>query len=329
MKGFVAVIPVTALGFAGCAAGRVDMPQAQSGSACPIRAVQVSPHDAASDAGVAAEASASLPPCESWIAGASRTLDALPFREIAAAVLPTFDPSTGRASVVGGAVLDCRGGQASAGYDDPYGEIASPSQPGVVTELGRFALGDGRESLWLGVGASAPGALQEERGFLAVIRLDGQRLVVDEVGPWSNTIGAPRRLDTRRIGAEAVYVEQRHFTGTGGGASSDGVQLWLERGGRISLAGAYVTMASDNRAFELPRGKCGWLGVLNAALSFGPELTIVEQTTWDQKQGDMSPCKTSLGHKVSIVTRVARWQGDHLVEVPPREKANPLEGARP
>jgi hypothetical protein len=225
---------------------------------------------------------------------------------------------------------DCRGGEQRAGYDDPDHELASTPPPGTVTELGRFALPDGRAAFWLGVGAGAPSALQEERGFLVIAHADNVDLAVDAVGPWTNTIGAERSLGTERIAGREILVERRRFAGTGAGTSSEGAQIWrADDAGHLALAGRYVTSAFDNRAFDLPLGKCGWWGTLSATLTYGANATISEEVTWDRKTADGKPCPSAPGHKVVRTRRAISWQDGRLVEAPTRSKENPLEESSP
>ncbi len=242
---------------------------------------------------------------------APMTLAQVPFADIARAAVPTFRPESGCASVVDASVADCRGEFASAVRE---GEEPDASAPGAVNELGRFALGDGRAAVWLGTGLSDPGALQQERGFLAIVRLDGRNLVVDAVGPWLNTTGGGP-LESRKIGRESVYVEDVHLDGTGGGESEDGVYLWHETGGRLVLAATIVTSASRSGVGTYAGEGCDWSGALRTTLDYGKELTLRERVTWDRLDSHGQPCKASPGHKESSFAWTARWKGERLEEV--------------
>ncbi len=271
--------------------------------------------------------------CQRQLSGAPlASIAQVPFDVIARAVIPTFQPSNGHASVADASVADCRGESASAEGEDqavPVPPDASLAVPGAVHELGRFALADGRAAVWLGTGASDPGALQEERGFLAIVRLDGRWLVVDAVGPWANTGGgAEHAVEAKQIGTEMVYVESTHLDGTGAGTSEDGVLLWHETSGRLVLARTVLTSAMDDSSLGLTSGQCGWRGTFHATLAYGAALTIHGQVTWDRVDDHDDPCKTDPRHVVSAITRVAHWEGERLtLENAPKDE-NPLnEGA--
>lgn len=255
----------------------------------------------------------------------------VPFSAIAAAIIPSFNADTKRARVVNRTIEGCHGLKAPAVWEDKYHEGTGIPASGSVLEWGRYDLMDGREAIWLGTGASSPEALQEERGLLALVRLSRDSIVVDAVGVWNNTLGADRTLETKIMGSNAVFVEPRHFSGTGDLDASDGMQVWHENEetGAFVLAGTYVTSGTVNFAFDLPRGRCDWFGSLTSTVTCAPDLVITQKIVWQKQTGEGTACASNAKPLETARVRVLHLIGDLLVEMSDAGAANPLADGPP
>jgi hypothetical protein len=152
--------------------------------------------------------------------------------DVARAVIPTYDASTGRGAAssqgAGGSVV--RSTRGSPAPDD-----------GARVRIARVDLADGRQAVWLTTHEESrippgtryfPGVTASPEpfasGFLALVRNDASRVAIDAIGVFVNQTGADRSMRMERLGEEPVYVTARV-----NGLGLKWARLWLVRGGEL------------------------------------------------------------------------------------------------
>jgi hypothetical protein len=238
-------------------------------SASQIRPDAVAPADA--ETGADAEVKVA---CSMRLSSPPTALKDVPTAAIARAILPTLDPTSMVAKVTHDpkgvtAVRDCRGGFYYARW--PYGAGDAPGQPvaGTVTPIARRRLPDGQEAVWFATTTNDLGACFHKLGLVAIVRLDGPRLVVASVGPWDPNCEGPESFREERLGGQTVFV----YAGRGYGADGTGPEtqdVYANVGGELRLAGTYCTRAPafDPQAMDV------------AKPVFSDEGLTLQGTTW-------------------------------------------------
>ena len=141
-------------------------------------------------------------------------------------------------------VRACRGASAPAVWQaGPGGTKAPPS--GTLTLAAKQTLPDKREVVWISTEYMGPNpcAVDGGDGFMAILTLEGSRLVVLGVAAWRPECRAERKLSAHVVSGQAVYIEDAQF-GTGAGRT-DWQTVWVLREGELRVAGRYDTADSN------------------------------------------------------------------------------------
>jgi hypothetical protein len=169
--------------------------------------------------------------------------------------VPSFDPATKRAEVTRRAdgtriVRACRGASAPAVWQEGLAGTKAPA-PGTLLLSAKQALPDKREAVWIATEYTGPGPCSVDGGdgLMAILALEGSRLVVLGVSAWRPECRAERKLAAHAVSGQAVYVENADF-GTGAG-HTDWQTVWLLRDGELRVAGRYDTADSNYDAASM------------------------------------------------------------------------------
>ncbi len=211
-------------------------------------------------------------------------------------------------------IADCRGHTSAADWG------MRKRKPGVVVVGARQALPDGRLAVWVVSGQQEGAPATTENGFLALVRLDGERLVVDAVGAWQNGVDAKRTLDASLF-APRGFVEPTGHTGTGGGSDSAGRTVWVtnDKGELVSAGGFDVEGYEDDLGTEGPRWAMRWKSTIKP----GTPVRLIEQITWTLQDG---PAPEEAKQRIE---RTFTLVGDKLVEGPSKKRQPPHPADRP
>jgi hypothetical protein len=209
---------------------------------------------------------------------------------------------------------DCRGGEAVTGYLD----IKPPKAPGQLSELGRQKLGDGRMVVWLESGADLGAPATLLHGFVAIVRTEGNDLVVDAIGPWENGEDAKRSFKKEKIGSGPIWVEPTGHTGTGGGTDSTGLAVWVEKKGKLARAG---TVDSEGLDEDMGTAGAHWRVKWKSSVAYEDSVHLTEKQTWTLVKGDHPEVARVTAERYFVV------DGAHLNEVPAPTQRKPPHAA--
>jgi hypothetical protein len=224
------------------------------------------------------------------------------------AIVPSFDPTHGRAQVTrtkdGAVIHDCSGGSAPAAWDEASGP---PVPAGTVKLIGRKALPDGRQAVWLATARDYGAcALEDGYGFFAIVALDDARLDVLGVATWAPECRNKRALRAEKLHGETVYVEPEEF-GTGAG-DTHWETVWTLRDGELARAGRYDVRADGGAATQSGEDEAGVYSLpsFEGKPRFeADEIVVTGQNKWSNATGVV---------RTERVVRRYALQGDWLVD---------------
>jgi hypothetical protein len=225
---------------------------------------------------------------------------------ILSAVIPSYVPATHTITITHSSpdaswVVNCRGDKA------PVSPInaARPDDAGApaAVVLAQSKLGDGRLGVVIATSANM-GACDDEEGFLAIVRLESERVIVDAVGPWRSDCRGPYAVSEHRVGGQLVWSESEGAEGSGAGTSE---HQTLYRAAKGALTLLSKLLIADTPDCQLASDSCD---SSKAHISFETDEIVVheEQThlTCHQDAAEQTVCDHP--KKKEIVTRY------HLVD---------------
>jgi len=244
------------------------------------------------------------------------------FAALAKAVIPSFDPKKGRATVQAGKVKDVFGREATV-----PGPGSEGGRPGAIKDAGRLALKDGRLAAWLATDAPA-GVLEETKGFLAIVHADDAgELVVDATGAWSNYgSGPPVKVKEQSLGGRIALVEDEHLEGTGEGGALEGVQIWLVNGNEVALASRFPTSGSLGPGSVADDGRCYAFCYFSTTMAFGETLELTQKTEWQFLDQSAEPPKCRATITLPAERATLRLADGKLVGEPPKDPREAVPG---